>query len=59
MPMSELFAWAASPMAVGSVAALGVTLLCYARFKSLTLDDKPADVEAPTATQGKPAEVTR
>ena len=40
MPLSELFMWAASPMVVGAVAALGVTLLCYARFRSLTLDDK-------------------
>ena len=59
MPMGELFAWAASPMAVGCFAAVGVTLLCYARFKSLTLDDKPADAEVAIPAQGKPAEVTR
>jgi MFS transporter, AAHS family, 4-hydroxybenzoate transporter len=59
MPMGELFAWAASPMAIGCFAAVGVTLLCYARFKSLTLDDKPADAEVATPARGKPAEVTR
>jgi AAHS family 4-hydroxybenzoate transporter-like MFS transporter len=56
MPMNELFAWAASPMVVGAVAGLGVTLLCYRRFRSLTLDDRPAEPEA--ATGGTPVKVT-
>jgi MFS transporter, AAHS family, 4-hydroxybenzoate transporter len=42
MPSSELFMWAASPMAVGAFSAVFVALLCYARFRSMTLDDKPA-----------------
>jgi AAHS family 4-hydroxybenzoate transporter-like MFS transporter len=56
MPLDELFAWAASPMAVGALAAVGVAVLCYARFKSLTLDDKPAD-EASEAGAGAKATV--
>ena len=60
MPLNELFAWAASPMAVGAVAAVGVTLLCYARFRSLTLDDKPAEPEMPAgAAPAKAAPAAR
>ena len=46
MPASELFMWAASPMALGAFAAVLVAMLCYARFRSLTLDDKPSVDEA-------------
>ena len=45
MPLSELFAWAATPMALGAIAALGVTSLCYSRFKGLKLDERPAEPE--------------
>jgi AAHS family 4-hydroxybenzoate transporter-like MFS transporter len=45
MPLNELFAWASSPMAVGAVAAIGVTVLCYSRFRSLKLDERPAEPE--------------
>ena len=47
MPLNELFAWASSPMALGAVAAVGVTALCYSRFKSLKLDERPAEPEGP------------
>jgi AAHS family 4-hydroxybenzoate transporter-like MFS transporter len=58
MPASELFLWAASPMAVGAVAAIFVAVLCYARFRSLTLDDKAADAAVP-APDAKPAPAAR
>ena len=45
MPLDELFAWASSPMAVGAIAAIGVTALCYQRFKGLKLDERPAEPE--------------
>jgi len=52
MSTSELFLWAASPMAMGAIAAIFVALLCYARFRSLTLDDKPAP-QTPQPTAAK------
>jgi AAHS family 4-hydroxybenzoate transporter-like MFS transporter len=45
VPLSELFAYASSPMALGAVAAVGVTVLCYSRFKGLKLDERPAEAE--------------
>jgi AAHS family 4-hydroxybenzoate transporter-like MFS transporter len=45
VPLSELFAYASSPMALGAVAAIGVTVLCYSRFKGLKLDERPAEAE--------------
>jgi MFS transporter, AAHS family, 4-hydroxybenzoate transporter len=60
MPASELFMWAASPMAVGSIAAILVAVLCYARFRSMTLDDKPAvALVAPVDPAAKPQPATR
>ena len=46
MPLNELFAWASTPMAVGALAAIGVTVLCYSRFKGLKLDERPAEPES-------------
>lgn len=45
VPLNELFAWASTPMAVGALAAVGVTVLCYSRFKGLKLDERPAEPE--------------
>ncbi len=43
MPLSELFAWAASPMAVGAIAAIGVDGAVLSRASGASqLDDKPA-----------------
>jgi AAHS family 4-hydroxybenzoate transporter-like MFS transporter len=55
MPSSELFLWAASPMAAGAIAAIFVALLCYARFRSMTLDDKPAPQTPPPSGAKQPA----
>jgi MFS transporter, AAHS family, 4-hydroxybenzoate transporter len=44
-PLSELFGWASAPMAFGALAAVGVTVFCYQRFKSLKLDERPAEPE--------------
>ena len=52
MPLNELFAWASSPMALGAVAAVGVTALCYSRFKSLKLDERPAEPENGSPSNG-------
>ncbi|MEJ0034597.1 MAG: MFS transporter [Gammaproteobacteria bacterium] len=52
MPLSELFAWASTPMAVGAIAAVGVTVLCYSRFRSLKLDERPAEPENASGTGG-------
>lgn len=46
-PVSELFAWASLPMAIGAVAAVAVTGLCYRRFRSLRLDERAAAPEEP------------
>jgi AAHS family 4-hydroxybenzoate transporter-like MFS transporter len=57
MPLSELFAWASTPMAVGALAAAGVAALCYQRFRGLTLDEKAAEPEpasAASAVQPRP-----
>ncbi len=50
MPLSELFAWASAPMAVGALAAIGVTVLCYQRFEGLKLDERPAEPEGGSAS---------
>ena len=50
MPLNELFAWASTPMAVGALAAIGVTVLCYSRFKGLKLDERPAEPESGSTT---------
>lgn len=47
----ELFKAAASPMAVGAVAALVLARLSYARYGGLTLDDTPAPAAPPPAAQ--------
>jgi AAHS family 4-hydroxybenzoate transporter-like MFS transporter len=52
MPLNELFAWASTPMALGAIAAVGVTALCYSRFKSLKLDERPAEPENGSGTGG-------
>ena len=52
MPLNELFAWASSPMALGAIAAMGVTVLCYSRFKSLKLDERPAEPENGSRPKG-------
>jgi AAHS family 4-hydroxybenzoate transporter-like MFS transporter len=58
-PFDELFLWASLPMAVGTVSAILVAILCYRRFGSNTLDDKPAVREtAGVAGSAKPASVT-
>jgi MFS transporter, AAHS family, 4-hydroxybenzoate transporter len=49
MPLNELFAWASTPMALGAIAAIGVTALCYVRFKGLKLDERPAEPEGSPA----------
>ena len=46
MPLNELFAWASTPMAAGALAAIGVTVLCYSRFRGLKLDERPAEPES-------------
>ena len=43
-----------SASAVGAVAAIGVTALCYTRFKGLKLDERPAEPE--TVSAGAAAE---
>ena len=48
MPLNELFAWASTPMAIGAFAAIGVTVLCYSRFRGLKLDERPAEPESGT-----------
>jgi MFS transporter, AAHS family, 4-hydroxybenzoate transporter len=52
VPLSELFAWASAPMALGAIAAVGVTVLCYARFRGLRLDERPAEPESGTRADG-------
>lgn len=44
-PLSELFGWASAPMAFGALAAIGVTVFCYQRFRGLKLDERPAEPE--------------
>jgi AAHS family 4-hydroxybenzoate transporter-like MFS transporter len=58
-PFQEMFLWAALPMAIGLVAAIFVAWLCYRRFRSNTLDDKPAVPESHGLTTGKPAPLVR
>jgi AAHS family 4-hydroxybenzoate transporter-like MFS transporter len=60
MPYQEMFLWASLPMAVGLIAAVLVAWLCYKRFRSLTLDDKPAVPETETPAAGaKPATIAQ
>ncbi len=59
-PFQEMFLWAALPMAIGLIAAIGVAILCYRRFRSNTLDDKPATPEtAKPVSSAKPATLVR
>jgi AAHS family 4-hydroxybenzoate transporter-like MFS transporter len=51
-PLGELFGWAAAPMAAGALAAVGVTVLCYSRFKGLKLDERPAEPEGGVSAEG-------
>jgi AAHS family 4-hydroxybenzoate transporter-like MFS transporter len=51
-PLGELFGWAAAPMAAGALAAVGVTVLCYSRFKGLKLDERPAEPEGGVGAEG-------
>jgi AAHS family 4-hydroxybenzoate transporter-like MFS transporter len=55
-PLNELFGWASAPMAVGAIAAIGVTVLCYQRFRGLKLDERPAEPEgaSPERTAAQP-----
>ena len=46
MTLQQLFAWAATPMVLGCVAAILVARLCYLRFRGNRLDDKPAESQA-------------
>jgi AAHS family 4-hydroxybenzoate transporter-like MFS transporter len=50
MPLSELFAWASTPMIVGAVAATAVAALCYRRFRGFRLNDRAAEPESVPAT---------
>ena len=50
MPLSELFAWASTPMIVGAVAATAVATLCYRRFRGFRLNDRAAEPESEAAT---------
>ncbi len=59
MPYQQMFLWASLPMVVGLITALLVALLCYRRFRALTLDDKPAEPEAADGARAKPVPVTR
>lgn len=42
LPLQALFVAPAVPMATGAAAAIVLARLCYTRFRSLQLDDKPA-----------------
>lgn len=42
-PLAWLFAAAAAPLAVGAVAAVILTRICFVRFKGLQIDDKAAE----------------
>lgn len=56
MPMQELFIAPAIPLAVGAVAALTATFLCYRRFRGLHLDETAASAGPPAAA---PANLTK
>jgi AAHS family 4-hydroxybenzoate transporter-like MFS transporter len=50
-PMPDLFEAAASPMAIGAVAALVLARLSYVRYGGLTLDDTPVAAAPPSTAR--------
>jgi MFS transporter, AAHS family, 4-hydroxybenzoate transporter len=58
-PFDEMFLWASLPMAIGFVSAVLVAVFCYRRFRSNTLDDKPAIPEGTAVGGVKPAPLVR
>jgi len=49
LPLHKLFLVTAAPMLIGSVAAIGLVRLCYARLGSLRLGDAPREAAASVA----------